>query len=424
MTTLHLALQFVCFAGVLFLLYNLVFTMTIRRGLLWLAAFVCTLLIVEMVAPSAGLNVLFAFCLAVSLLYLRMPLLDRVLSFSFIGCGITFANQVLLFPVILISGDLVQDRLDNVWYWLAADLLILILLSAMIRTFRTRQITFVPGRGMMLALTLLSLIFTAQLILIERTVPTGDIYKSWILALSYMVGGILCILLTFASSSRRRAASNNVELQRYIDTMGMYLRESAERDEEFRHFRHDVRHHIGVLENLARGGDADRMLEYIQEFNKEIPGAPAEQIRSGNRIMNALLFEARLKAKAVGVDVEVKGTLCEPFFVADYDLCTIVSNLVDNAIEYEAAHDMNRVSVKMATDVGSAVIEVRNQVEEGLNAEQVIRSTSKQDKEIHGFGISNVRRAVAKNKGEITFSRDGDEFVAQVTLYDPSRKIN
>lgn len=271
----------------------------------------------------------------------------------------------------------------------------------------------------MLGVSIVSLVFTGQITALEWNLPPGTLHTSWFMIISSTLGGILCITLAVENGIRRQALDTNRELQKHVDTLGLYLRERTELEKGFRQFRHDVRHHVRVIDNLAKTGDTVRLQAYMEQFSEAIPSAGMEYAKSGNRVMDALLFECSLKAKAAGVSIDVTGTLFDPFLIPDYDLCAIVSNLVENAIEYEVAHAMHRVAVKMASDASSAVIEVRNQVEDDLDPQQVIRRTSKGNQKGHGFGVGNVCRIVAEHQGQITFTRDGDEFVAQVTLYRP-----
>ena len=94
--------------------------------------------------------------------------------------------------------------------------------------------------------------------------------------------------------------------------------------------------------------------------------------------------------------------------IANEDLCTVLSNLVDNAVEYCRTFDSGtRIDVTSVRRGSELLLSVENPVRDDVNTSSV-KATAKADKRSHGFGIKNVERTAKKYDGAVTFEcRDG-----------------
>ena len=98
--------------------------------------------------------------------------------------------------------------------------------------------------------------------------------------------------------------------------------------------------------------------------------------------------------------------------VDDFDLNTILSNALDNAIEACAQTEhKGQIRLTIKNTPSELIIAVKNPVDNKVVIENNRAVTTKKDKKRHGIGLGNIQAAVEKNKGKLTYESTDDTFV-------------
>ncbi|HHX56897.1 MAG TPA: sensor histidine kinase, partial [Clostridiales bacterium] len=116
-----------------------------------------------------------------------------------------------------------------------------------------------------------------------------------------------------------------------------------------------------------------------------------------------------------GIDVNIIGVAPQSLNINDYDLCCILTNIIDNAIEScELMRRGNEKKIKCNFSVykGFLKIEITNSVE-SYNPSFL---TKKKDKNLHGLGLEIIKIVVEKNNGFCYFGTDNNIFRSKVLL--------
>ena len=103
---------------------------------------------------------------------------------------------------------------------------------------------------------------------------------------------------------------------------------------KMRGWRHDYKNHIQTL--LALVGDDDKTREYLWSLNKDLTEVDAV-LKTGNIALDAILNSKLTHIKSKDIPVEAKANVPENLKISDADLCAVIGNLLDNAIEAVAA---------------------------------------------------------------------------------------
>ena len=103
---------------------------------------------------------------------------------------------------------------------------------------------------------------------------------------------------------------------------------------KMRGWRHDYKNHIQTL--LALVGDDDKTREYLWSLNKDLTEVDAV-LKTGNIALDAILNSKLTLIKSKDIPVEAKANVPENLKISDADLCAVIGNLLDNAIEAVAA---------------------------------------------------------------------------------------
>lgn len=199
---------------------------------------------------------------------------------------------------------------------------------------------------------------------------------------------------------------------KYMQLQKEYYDELLREDEKMRRFRHDVKFHLNVLQSMCYEHEYKDIEEYLQNIVTESSVYKVE-VFTGNKCVDAIIRQMKANADTAEIDMQIKGHLLEDIHVKDYDICTLVSNLLKNAIEAcERLEDTSKryIEFKAAMYNSNIYITVSNSVKEKYLLKP------KSDKKYHGLGIKNINAVVEKYGGSIEYLHDNKSFTVNVNL--------
>ena len=209
----------------------------------------------------------------------------------------------------------------------------------------------------------------------------------------------------------------------YKQSIDIYKREMEEREEhneKLRRFRHDIKNHLIAIEKLALSKEYVRLRDYIHQLTDE-KGVLQVTTISGNALIDGLLADkfdvARKYEIAVEYHIEIPTKL--PF--DDADLCIIVGNALDNAIDgTKDIEGAKKIEISMGVKQGNFLLKVKNTFNPELikfdNNGKRLR-TSKTDKSNHGMGIGLIEETALKYNGLMEITMNENIFCLSVLLY-------
>ncbi len=186
-------------------------------------------------------------------------------------------------------------------------------------------------------------------------------------------------------------------------------------DDALRAFRHDYKNHMLIVTSLLNAGLTDEAMDYLEKV-KVASGVAQQTFSTGNFVVNAILNNKNELAADCGVEMSFSGVVPAQGIEND-DLCTVVGNLIDNAIDgAKRAAEKKYIRVKGAVRNGFFTLSVKNAVDGVVEIKNNKIKTTKTDTKRHGIGLKNVAAVAKKYHGAAVFSCDETEFTADVTL--------
>ncbi|MBR3620588.1 MAG: sensor histidine kinase, partial [Clostridia bacterium] len=183
-------------------------------------------------------------------------------------------------------------------------------------------------------------------------------------------------------------------------------------DEQLLAYAHDTKNHLSAIKNLNDNPLIDAYLDEMAENLKIYRNV----CRSGNItldvIINKYITECKIKGITFTHDVRVSNLKC----IDDFDLVTILGNLLDNAIE--AAEKSAQKSISIETDCRNnySIIIVSNSCDFAPKSRGDKLLTTKTDSSVHGIGVKNVAKAVKKYDGDLSWEYDISNSTFKVTI--------
>ncbi|MDK0571523.1 GHKL domain-containing protein [Clostridium perfringens] len=207
-------------------------------------------------------------------------------------------------------------------------------------------------------------------------------------------------------------------LERQLNYQKKYYEKVMDNYDEAKKAFHDMNNHIIVIKYFLENKDYNNMDEYIESLSKKIVANNDNNI-CRNKIINAICVEKSDICKSEEINISFDIVINKELNIDDLDLCIILGNLIDNAIE--ACEKINNKKIQKVIQVSSRVylnqiyIKVINSKNNKLKKHNCKFLTSKKDKKNHGIGLENVKESVYKNHGEIEIKDSKNTF--EVSLY-------
>ncbi|MDE6032087.1 MAG: GHKL domain-containing protein [Oscillospiraceae bacterium] len=230
-----------------------------------------------------------------------------------------------------------------------------------------------------------------------------------------------------SSAELIRVRRSEKELSEYIDIQRRGYDRVVRKMESTREYRHDMRHHLAVIEGLAKQGECDKIIEYASNLNGSFSRLEGMSYCKNPEI-NAILSEYIGRAESEGCTVTRNLTLPEMLPFEENDVCLVLANTIDNAINAcsELPEEKRYINISAEYADGhrllvSVVNPCSHMVEFDENGLPVIDEHSDE----HGIGLRSVKRIVEKYNGFMRCMLENGEFVFQAALFydnSPSKR--
>lgn len=181
---------------------------------------------------------------------------------------------------------------------------------------------------------------------------------------------------------------------------------------------HDIDKHFSMITHLFKDGEYDELKHYLDHAGYDMKKIKNAYICE-NKLINAILTDKFSEAQAKGIDVSFKGNLPEKLNIHGNDLCSLLVNMLDNAIE--ACDKMysdkeKKINITLGLKNDFIYFAASNSVSSTpmLDGDNFI--TSKKDSKKHGYGISIMQRIAQKYGGAFDIVHSQNSFMVKVAL--------
>lgn len=214
----------------------------------------------------------------------------------------------------------------------------------------------------------------------------------------------------FSRRLDRRIAAYQHEL---LET---HYREVENMYREMRGWRHDYRNHIQLLKTYAHSGDLDAVSAYLDKLETDLTRVDTV-VKTGNRMADAILNSKISLAKSKGIPVRADAHIPVALAVSDLDLCVILGNLFDNAIEasLRLPEAERMIRVYMDTKGTQLYISFTNLAAGGKQKKENGRFHTTKGAG-HGFGLFRIDSVVERLGGYIRRASEAGAFTTEILL--------
>lgn len=213
-------------------------------------------------------------------------------------------------------------------------------------------------------------------------------------------------------------------IEQYISIFKGYYEKQEKDLNVLRSMKHDLQAHLIVLQYYLDVENYENAKNYLQKI-KAVDALNLEtRIDTGNHLLNAIVSECMKKCESPIT------LLCDRDFpanveISDFDLCTIFSNGISNAVEActRLEHSEKMIRLDFQCEGREFCMTIENPIEWEVDADCFNGRTTKADKASHGFGIGNIKKAVANYNGMVQFFVEEDKFRMEIRFPDAVNPI-
>lgn len=200
------------------------------------------------------------------------------------------------------------------------------------------------------------------------------------------------------------------------DLVARHLAEVQNIYHEMRGWRHDYHNHIQSIKAYRKFNENEKLDSYLNQLEQDLAGVD-QLIKSGNIMTDAILNSKLSLAKSRDIRIDASAVVPEKLSVSEIDLCVLIGNLLDNAMEATmqlADRTARQIRVYIDVKQSHLYLSVTNTAE-GRAFKQNGRYISAKAGS-HGFGLARVDRLVNKYGGYLKRRDEEGAFTTEVLL--------
>lgn len=344
-------------------------------------------------------------------------LIDVVLSVILISIS-TQLLKMIVFVALAWGGITISDD----WASVVAQLVLLLIVIALYRHIQAQhpaELKSIPMKYLaifmvVLAADCISLTYWGEYIL--ENLQNNDMR---LCLAAYVLMGIgvfvqlgLLIELYFSRNAYR---TQQAMAKRYLEEQVAHYQYLSEREQNTRRFRHDFKSHMAMAKQLYLDGKQEEFETYFREMTERI-ATFGNRVTVNNDIADAIINRYYDEAEQNGIMMEVEGHFPGVCYISAYDLCTVLSNLLGNAIDAEKEAGGKTIYCGVRYDETQIFIVVKNDYINTIKQTDNRFLSTKGGLQHQGFGIVNVNEVVRKNKGHVVYDTKNSRFVVRLSL--------
>ncbi len=374
----------------------------------------------------ANVNLLFfPYCLLLYVIYhktLRVKVSQSLMIFSLVTLWYCFANNFsVLLDIIFSSGPPANDNIIGQATQLGMCVLIIALVYYPLRRFGSELIETCDDSRVWYTGTAVSVIFILISLFLAPmnydTLYADNLFRTYAIlhVALFALHLLLCVIFYFIVSSLKHTYQAEERNKFYEMRESQYLKQQQYIDENTR-VRHDFKHTIRTLKELADRADYEAVRAYIDQYFESMPENDTIAFCKDHTV-NAVLNYYHQLAKKEQIDLNWKIDLPEDVPLKSVDLCNIIVNILDNAITacqelpvgqrwiqftIESLHNANLYFV--ATNSFSGKVKLRD--DRYLSTHH----------DGNGIGLTSIESIAESYGGTALFEHKDKEFYSNVVL--------
>lgn len=218
---------------------------------------------------------------------------------------------------------------------------------------------------------------------------------------------------------------SELQEKRRLDVEALALKESlnaaGEQMEQMRRsahqtavYHHDMRHHLQLISSFLSSGKNTEAMAYIHRIQEEVDSVQPRRFCQ-HEAVNLLCSSFTEKAQRMEVELTVDASLPQDADIPDTELCSLLSNGLENALHAAAQQEQGRRWVRLycTERSGNLLLEIRNPYTGTITLRDGIPTS---DRPEHGYGCLSIAAIAQRRRGHCQFLTEEGIFTLRVAI--------
>ena len=185
---------------------------------------------------------------------------------------------------------------------------------------------------------------------------------------------------------------------------------------QIRGWRHDYRNHIQMMKVLAANGDMDALKAYLDELDTDLNTVDTV-VKTGNPMADAILNSKISLARSRNIPTQVDAHIPVKLKMSELDLCCIIGNLFDNAMEASMALPEEKRMIRVYMDMKGTQLYISfTNFTAAKKLDKVGRGFKTSKGEGHGFGLVRIDDIVSRYDGYLSRNSEDGAFTTEILI--------
>lgn len=209
--------------------------------------------------------------------------------------------------------------------------------------------------------------------------------------------------------------------EKHINSQVIHYEELYKYQNELRAFRHDIKNILLSLVGLLKESKIEKAINTIESSLDILDEQNRNIVNIGIPVIDAILQSKVVSADENGVDIKISSKIASDIKIDEIELGIIIGNALDNAVEAvkkDFPSENKEVVFNLIVTNDRISISIVNPVKIDIDTNNL--TTSKADKENHGFGIKRILALAQKYDGLVSFSCENKAFTSSINLANQS----
>jgi len=233
-----------------------------------------------------------------------------------------------------------------------------------------------------------------------------------------IIAYMLIMIPVFSEKNKEKEMLNIVRFK--LDEQTRQINEIVSTQNRIRILKHDMNNHFLCIQKLLDGKNYNAACEYISKLTN-FSLESFSSIKAYDVAVEALLTVKYDLCRKKGITFIIKTDDYKPN-CENIDICILLSNLIDNAIEACEQSDRPEISLTMSKQMNYYSIYIENSISNEILKDNPNLITTKKDKSIHGLGTKSIENIVNSYQGLLEYVEENGKFICNILLKDIENK--
>ena len=252
----------------------------------------------------------------------------------------------------------------------------------------------------------------------EYTIDDRYMVMSFLYAIGVIILGLAMPVFVIVSTTERALKEKNKSQETYIAAELEYIGQYKKKQVETQQFRHDIKNNLALTQMMLDEGHVDEAREHVRDMLGNVSSLSPKYV-TGDEMLDLIVSMKADRMEEMNIRFTLDGVADGGLGMKPMDMCSIFANALDNAIEAASSCEEPAVSFSIKRTDKFFVIKIVNSANKKVDIDKLFSCsgyTSKSDKEHHGFGLMNVRRAIEDCNGILRAESDEKSFAMSIML--------